>query len=70
MPMPSGRRPNRVRNAPPITITPTPGVVRYLEELVDTELFGKSPSEVVLVILRESIRRLQQEGTLKRRHRR
>lgn len=64
-----GRKPNKIKNAPPITISPTPGIVRYLNDLVDTELFGKTPSEVVLTILRESIRRLQSEDTLSRRHR-
>jgi hypothetical protein len=67
--MPAGRRPNRVKNAPPLRIFPTRGIARYLDDLVDTELFGKTPPEVVLTLVRESIRRLQVEGTLKRRQR-
>jgi hypothetical protein len=66
-PVKAPRRPNRIRNAASITIWPTPGIVRYLNALVDTELFGKTPPEVVMSLLRESIRRLQSEGTLRRR---
>lgn len=49
------------------TISTTPGVVQYLKDLIDKQVFGKTVPEVAEGLIREAIRRLQREDELGRR---
>jgi len=61
--MTAGRKPNRIKTIS-FQVPASPLVIDYLEELVDTELYGKTAPEVALTLIREGIRRLQAEKQL------
>jgi len=58
------RKPNSIKTAPPITISTTPPVGKYLEELVSTGLYGKNPAEAAERLVASSIQGLLKDGTL------
>lgn len=59
-PMAKGRKPNAITTVE-LTIAATPKLIRHLKDLVKTELFGKTPADVALTLVRERIRQLQAE---------
>jgi hypothetical protein len=66
------RKPNSIKTAP-ITISTTPPIVGYLEELVDTGFYGKTPADAAERLVGNSIQSLIRDGTLlklRNRHRR
>jgi hypothetical protein len=58
------RKPNNIKTAPPITLSTTPPVVAYLEQLVATGLYGKNPAEAAERLVANGIRNLLKDGTL------
>jgi hypothetical protein len=56
--MARGRKPNTIRTVD-LTIAATPKLIKHLERLVDTELYGKTPADVALTLIRERVRQLQ-----------
>jgi hypothetical protein len=58
------RKPNSIKTAPPITISTTPPVEKYLKALVATGLYGKNPAEAVERLVTGSIQTLLKDGTL------
>jgi hypothetical protein len=66
------RKPNSIKTAP-ITISTTPPIVEYLEDLVDTGFYGKTPADAAERLVGRSIQSLIRDGTLlklKKRHHR
>jgi hypothetical protein len=61
----AGRKPNLTETVS-LTIATTPGVVRYLQQLVETHLYGKSHAEAAERLIARAIESLIQEGTLRR----
>jgi hypothetical protein len=51
------RKKNRATTAT-LTIRTTPGVIRYLEKLVEAEMYGKNVSQTAEQLLREALRRI------------
>ena len=49
-----------------VTITTTPPVAQYLEDLVDSGLYGKNRSEAAERLVANGLERMIREGTLKR----
>jgi hypothetical protein len=58
------RTPNKVATLP-LKLSSTPKMRRYLDALVEKELYGKTGTEVGQRLLEERIRGLIAEGTLK-----
>jgi spore maturation protein CgeB len=63
-----GREPNLIRTKQ-ITLSTTPQVASYLGDLVRSGLWGKNASEAAERLVSEQIRKLIQDGTLRRRGR-
>lgn len=61
----AGRKPNLTETVS-VTIATTPGVIKYLQQLVDTHLYGKSHSEAAERLIARAIETLIKEGTLRR----
>lgn len=57
------RTPNTVRTVT-LTISTTPPVYEYLEQLVATGLFGKNPAEAAERLIADSLKQHLGEGTL------
>jgi hypothetical protein len=67
--MARGRKPNAIKTVE-LTIAATPRLIKHLESLVKTELFGKTSADVALTLVRERIRQLEGEGPTSQRLRR
>ena len=61
--MPMARTPNKLDTVE-VTIRTTPPVAAYLDELVQTGLYGKSRSEAAERLVTRGIEALISEGTL------
>lgn len=59
------RRKNRFPSAP-LRISTTPQVERYLDELIDTGLFGKTRAEVAERLISNGMKDLIREGIIKK----
>ncbi len=59
------KRPNRLPTAPPVRLSLAPQVLAYLEQLVDTGLYGKNTTEAVEHVLLEALRQLKKDGEIK-----
>ena len=49
-----------------VRISTTPIMVKYLQQLVDTGLYGKTKAEAAERLLSDEVKKLLQDGTLKR----
>ncbi len=56
--------PNKIK-IKSLKLSPTPKLIKHLQNLVLKELFGKTPTEVAQRLLEERIRELIRDGTLK-----
>jgi hypothetical protein len=59
------KRPNRLPTAPPVRLSVSPKVLSYLEQLVDSGLYGKNTTEAIQHILLDALRRLKRDGEIK-----
>jgi hypothetical protein len=48
----------------PLTLRTTPGVLAYLDRLVERELYGKNRSAVAEQLLREALRRIYSDPVI------
>jgi hypothetical protein len=48
-----------------VRLSITPEVLRYVEQLVDSGLYGKNTTEAIQHILLDALRRLKKEGEIK-----
>jgi hypothetical protein len=60
------RKPNPIRSEE-ITVYLTPGMKRYLQDLLDTHLSGKTESAAAERLIERGIKAEIQDGTIKRR---
>jgi len=58
------RKHNSIETARPITLSTTPPIADYLEQLVATGLYGKNPAEAAERLVANSIKSLLKDGTL------